>query len=330
MTLSRYLPALTAAALLGVAAPASAEAPHKITMALPSKSMVTAGPRIAKEMGLFDKYGLDVTFTYVDNTNGTATAVISRSVEFGQSGTTEPILAQSRGQALVIVANNYNGLSGNLVLAKAVDDKLGVKPDAPIADRLKALDGLTIASTSPTSTFTTGYGGSAKAVGATPKFTYMAISAMPAAMESGAVQGFVATAPFWAQPVTKGTGVLWIAAGKAEMPAEYLPASAAVVVAMRDYCDANPAIANGVVSAFADLTKAFQDRPADVKAAMSRLFPDIDPASMDLLFSMESRPMTARVLGIDDIRHDIGLIKATGVQSGDIDKVDPAAVLLKR
>ena len=48
---------------------------------------------------------------------------------------------------------------------------------------------------------------------------------MTAALESGAIQGFIAGAPFWAAPIVKGSGVLWISGPKGELPAEHVPVS---------------------------------------------------------------------------------------------------------
>ena len=62
--------------------------------------------------------------------------------------------AHARGLKVVVLANTYAGFSGTLVLSKSVVDKLGVSPTAPIAQRLKALDGLVIGSPSATGAYT--------------------------------------------------------------------------------------------------------------------------------------------------------------------------------
>ena len=59
--------------------------------------------------------------------------------------------ARARGQNVVIVGNFYRGLSASVVLSKTVADKLNVTANAPVQQRLRALDGLTIASPSATS-----------------------------------------------------------------------------------------------------------------------------------------------------------------------------------
>ena len=120
------------------------------------------------------------------------------------AGPAELIIANGRGQKVIMVANAYSGLGGTLVLAKTAADKAGVASDAPVAARFKALDALVIAAPSPTATYKISFDGAAKAAGAAIRFTYMAMTAMPAALESGAIQGYIASAPVWGIPVLKG------------------------------------------------------------------------------------------------------------------------------
>ncbi len=320
-----------AAAIAGcaMAGPGLAQQPREISFGLASKSVIAASPRIAEELGLFAKYGLQPKISYIDTTSGTATALLSKSVEFSLTGVTEVIAAQARGQQLIIIAHSYNGLPGSLVLSKAAAEKLQLSPNAPIAERLKALDGLSIASTSAISNMTIAYKGAANAAGANPRFSYMTVAAMGAALESGAVQGMITTAPFWTIPVIKGSAVLWISPPKGEMDAQYMPSSGAVVAATREFADANPELVKKVGMVFDDLSKAVAERPAEVKAAIAKLYPELDKPTLDLFFSMESKALQAKPLTSKDMSHDIELMKASGMDVSGIDKVDPAAILFK-
>lgn len=311
-----------------LAAPAVAQASREFTIGLPSKSLVAAPPRIAKEMGLFAKHGLEPKFIYLDSANGATTALISKSVDVAVSGLVEVVAAQSRGQKVVVLANSYAGLSGSLVLSKAVADKLGVAANAPIAQRLKALDGLLIASTSATSSFTIAYRGAAQTTGAMPRFTYMGLPAMGAALDAGAIQGFVATAPFWAMPVLKGSGVLWISAPKGELPATNTTVSGANYQVMRDFAEKNTDFMRKLSAALNEFSRAVDERPVEVKAAIAKLFPEIDANTLDLLYGMESQAWKTKPLTARDVAHEIQFLKSGGVQlPADIDKLDLASVL---
>jgi ABC-type nitrate/sulfonate/bicarbonate transport system substrate-binding protein len=316
------------ASALGVISPAAAQVLTDITMSLPSKSLVAASPRIADEMGIFAAHGLRPKFTYMDSANASTVALISRSVNIAMSGTADAVAAQARGQKVVIITNNFAGLSGTLILAKSIVDKLGVAATAPINDRLKALDGLLIASTSPTSSFTISYRSSARALQSNMRFTYMALPAMVAALESGAVQGIIATAPYWTIPVLKGSGVLWIAGPKGELPAEFTPASAADLQVMRDYAEANPAIVKAVIAVNVALQKAIDERPAEVKAAIARLYPELDAPTLDLIYGIESPAWKAPPLTAADIAHEIAYVKLAGGAASQLEGVDPASMLL--
>ncbi len=319
-----------AAAMIAVPMPASAQPLREIAFGLPSKSLVASPPRMAEELGLFAKHGLKPRFSYVESTTGTAQALLSRSVDFAVTGISEAVAANSRGQPLQVVANHYNGLAGSVILSKAVVDRVGVKPDAPVAERLKALNNVLLASTSKISSLTIATKGAANAAGAEPRFSYMAIGAMGAALESGAVEGAVITAPFWAIQVLKGTAVLWINPARGDLAREHMPTTASITAASKATVDASPETARKVAAVFDDLAAAFTERPAEVKAAIARLYPELDAATLDLVFSLEAKAFSAKGMTADDVRHDIKHMKLSGMDLGPIDSVDPASVLMKR
>jgi ABC-type nitrate/sulfonate/bicarbonate transport system substrate-binding protein len=300
---------------------------REIAFGVASGSLVAAPPRIAKEMGLFEQHGLAARMVMMDSANAATTALISGAVHVNISGPGELVVAQSRGQKVVAIANTYGGLGGSLVLAKSVADKLRVKANAPVAERLKALDGLLIASTTATSAYTVAYKSAAKAAGADIRFTYMTLPAMAAALESGAIQGYIAGAPFWAAPVVKGTGVLWISGPKRELPPEFSPVSSANLQMMRAAAEADPKLVAAIVDVFADFALALDTRPAEVKAAIAKLYPDLDAATRDLLFGSEALAWKPPRLTVQDMTHEIAFVKANGAQLPGIDTIDPAALL---
>jgi NitT/TauT family transport system substrate-binding protein len=71
-------------------------------------------------------------------------AVIAKQAEFGSAGTPTVLQAIRSGADLKIIAAVVNNLQV-MVIRDDVMQKLGVSPDAPIADRVHALKGLTIA-----------------------------------------------------------------------------------------------------------------------------------------------------------------------------------------
>jgi ABC-type nitrate/sulfonate/bicarbonate transport system substrate-binding protein len=319
---------LVGAAFLAMAGQGRAEALREISMGLSSTSLGTAGPRIAKEIGLFAKHGIDPRFVILDSANAALGALVSGSLPVVLAGPTELIAAQARGQKVVAIATTYRGLGQNLVLAKAVADRLGVLPTAPVAARLKAVDGLLIGAPSATSIATIALKGATRAEGATVRLTYMDQPAMVAGLQSGAIQGFIASAPFWAFPVTKGTGVLWINGPKGEFPPEYTPANTGHLEVMRSFAEANPELVRSIAAVMAEFVKALDERPAEVRAAVAKLYPDLDAGTLDLLIASESLGWRAKPPTADDLVHDVAFLKAGGVAlPPQVDTLDPASLV---
>jgi ABC-type nitrate/sulfonate/bicarbonate transport system substrate-binding protein len=160
------------------------------------------------------------------------------------------------------------------------------------------------------------------------RITYMAPPAMASAPEAGAVQGFIAGAPSWAPPVIRGTGVVWISGPKREFPAGNMPTSQGNLQAMADFAQANPDLMQRLAAVIADVAAAVGERPAEVKAAVAKVYPALDAATLDLLFASESAAWRARTLTPEDVRHDIDFVRSSGIELPTIDAVDPASVLL--
>ena len=313
----RILSKLTAGLLFTVAfalaGSAAAQQKRQITIGLRSPSLPAAGARIAKEMGLFDKHGIDAKVTPMDNASVATMGLISGSLDFASTAGTDVVVSQARGQKLVAVTSVYTGFAGVLVLSKAVADKLGVSPTAPVAQRLKALDGLLIASPSATSTYTFAFKAASEAAGAKIRFTYMAQPAMVAALETGAIQGIIAGSPIYARPVLNGSGVMWINGPKRELAPEFTPAHAVTLNTKREFAQANPDLIKRITAVFGDLAKAVDERPNDVKAAILKLFPELDARTLDLLYVTESQGFKARPLTVRDMAHEIAFVKASGI-----------------
>jgi ABC-type nitrate/sulfonate/bicarbonate transport system substrate-binding protein len=318
---------LLAALALPLVGTASAAPLREVSMGLASTSFATAPARLADLLGLYEKHGLKPHLIVMENASAATTALIAQSVDSALSGPGELVVAQARGQKVIILANVYAGLSGSLVLAKAIVDKLGFAPTAPVSNRLKALDNLVIASPSATAAYTVAVRTAAKSAGARIRFTYMSLAAMPAALDAGAVQGFIAGAPFWAQPIRKDTGVLWISGPKGELPPESVPASSANLQVMQDYAAAHPDWARDLAAVFADFAAAMEQRPAEVKRAVAELYPELDQATLDLLFAAEASAWATEKPTPQDLARDIAFVKSIGTPIPQIETLDPGAMI---
>lgn len=300
----------------------------EITIGLPSVSVVGGSIRIADQMGLFEKNGLKSDFPKLDSGAVAMAALVSGSLDAAVLGTSELAVANSKGQNLVIVANTYGGYGATLVLAKGVAEATKVAPDAPLQDRLKALDGLTLAAPSPTSDYTFGFKASAENVGAKPEFTFMAQTAMAAALGSGAIDGFISSSPNWGAQVLNGTAVVWISGPKGELEADFTPVTSAQLQMPRETIEKDPALAQALAQVVADFVAAIRNDPASVKAALVALYPNLSSEEIDLLFDANAGPWSAPELTEADLMHDFEFAKRTGILS-DISMLKPADMLLK-
>lgn len=313
-----------------IRSPAMAQAPLRdIAIPVSSTSFVTAGLRLASALGLFAKHGLNMRLVVMDSANAAAGALIAGSAEVAMAGSGELIAARVRGQSLVLVTDIYSGLGASLVLSKAAIARTGVDPAAPPAQRLKALDGLIIASPSATSTYTVSFKGAAEAAGAKIRFTYMAQPAMLPALETGAIQGMIAGAPFWGFPVTKGTGALWLSGPKRDLPAINLPVTSGSLQATQTFADANPKVLNQLIAAIRDLGQMIATNPAQVKDALAKLYPDIDGPTMDVLFESEAPLWNTRPLTEADMAHEIAFVRSGNPALQGLDRLNPASLLYK-
>jgi ABC-type nitrate/sulfonate/bicarbonate transport system substrate-binding protein len=300
---------------------------REISIGLSSGSLVVGSLRIAKEMGLFAKYGLDPKIVVLETGNAAVTAMIGGSFDAVAGNTGDLLAAQGRGQKVVALVNLYKGLAPTLVLAKSTVDKLGVSPTAPVSERFKALEGLLIALPSPTANFTLSFRIATQSAKVSARSTYVAAANMPAAMESGAVQGFFTSAPLWMGPVVKGTGVVWLSGPKGEFPPEATPRSSAILMTLRSTIESRPDLAKALQNVMADFAKAVDERPAEVKAATLRAFPNFDAPTVDLFFSYESSAWKAQPLTAKDMVAEIEFVKAGGLPMPNLESLDPATTV---
>ncbi len=324
--LSRLMTLTAALALLSSGVPA--QEARKVTIGLASPSLPTSAPRIANQMGLFAKHGLEPRITQLDDSATVTAALIAGSVDFAVMAPSDIIIAQTRGQALVAAATIYGGYSPVLILSKKAAEQTGVAASAATSDRLKAVQGLLIATPSPISNFTLGLNCAAATVGAKPRLTHMAQQAMPAALEAGAIQGYMASAPFYGVAVMSGSGAMWVRGPKGEFPEGCSTAYAATLNTTRGFGEANPDVIRRVRAVFADFAEAVRQRPAEVKAAIGTLFPAIDRGMIDVLFESEASGFAALPPTAEGMAREIGFVKLGNPQLQGLENVDKAKLIL--
>jgi ABC-type nitrate/sulfonate/bicarbonate transport system substrate-binding protein len=226
----------------------SAQQLTQVNFVIPSKTANQAVSYIADGAGIFKKNGLDVRTTVAGSGALAVAALVSGSADFVITGGSNIFDAQEKGQHLQLLAKALSGLASQLVLTPDAVQRTGVSPDAPVADRVKALDGLTIASASAASSWTAQGTNAAATQGATIKWTYIQTASMAAAMKQNQIDGMVAAPPYTTDTIYGKSGVLWLSGPDKTFPGGY---------DTEDYGD--PLLAS---------TKSFLDKHPDVVKAM--------------------------------------------------------------
>jgi ABC-type nitrate/sulfonate/bicarbonate transport system substrate-binding protein len=156
----------------------------------------------------------------------------------------------------------------------------------------------------------------------------MTYQAMLAAMEAGAIQGFTAAAPFWAQSVTSGKAVDWINV-KEELPAKFVPTMSSALGTRGEVIRKDPELVRKMAAVVADLGVAVKERPADVRAAMAKLFDGLDPKTLALLYEGESRSWQTKPLTAEQVQREIDYLKSSALAPPELDKVPPLAMIYR-
>ncbi len=328
MKVFQLLAMFALSATIAMSDTARAQEPERVDMALAGGSLIAAIPLITRDLGFFKDHGIDPNFVMMDSSTAAATALLSGAVSFAFSGPGSLVAAQARGQDMIVVNSTYRGLGGTLVLSKSTVERIGVAADAPIEERLRALNGLVIATPSPTSSYTIAFREAAAVEKAQINFTYMSIPNMPAAFSSGAVDGYVASAPYWLPPIVDGTGIQWVSGPQGQLPAKFAPAHTAITLAMRAYTNAHPDTVNRVNAALRDFIAALDQRPDEIKKAIRTTFPDLDDKTLDLLFESEKAAWHAGTVTPEEVRHEVEIAVGTNTQiPASVLDIDPARMV---
>lgn len=273
--------ALGASYALFDARPARAEdqvkiAAAAINVAHSSVALAAAKPEI------FAKRNIKIT---VNDLRGASpnciAALLSKAADLCQVGTTTGTDAIAEGADLVAVAV-VTGPVAEIMLSKKTADKLSVKPNAPIAERVKALKGLNIVSSAPGSanyTILDSLMGTAGLSISDIRFRTLAeVPAMIEAIRNNQIDGAMWVIGSLAPIIQDGTGVRWISLARGDVE-QYLGLPFTTVFARRDWVEKNPDLVQRVHDAYADAIALLKNDPDNSsKLIKDKYFPDMDPA----------------------------------------------------
>jgi len=144
------LVALTALFYLGwFAHPSDAQAPRKVKMTIPVVAHSMTPVYVAQSKGFFAEEKLELDITSTGGGGPDIRALIAGDVEFSFTTGDNVILAHQEGRRLVMVASGLNKVFINWAMHKDTAKAKGVTETMPLAEKIKALKGLTVGVTNP-------------------------------------------------------------------------------------------------------------------------------------------------------------------------------------
>lgn len=293
----------------------------EISIAVSSGSLPSGVGLMASHMGLFEKHGLKAVIVPMESASVATMAMLSGSTDFSSGGVADVILAASKGQDLIAVESEYRGFAGLIIVSDQIMKERGLDASLTPEEKFRAMDGMSIASPSATSTFTFALKGWSEAEGISLNFVFMGSTAMGSALATGAVDAVITSAPFYVEPILNGKAHLWLNGAQGDIPDAFLPAHAAVLKTTRAFAQANPDIIDKVRAVSEEFASISIENPELVKKAITENFP-VTPEAVDFILAHESFGSKGQPLTIDDMRKEIAFLEAAGVElPEDLDPV---------
>ncbi|MBI2861699.1 MAG: ABC transporter substrate-binding protein [Chloroflexi bacterium] len=195
----------------------------KVTMSASSLSMAFAPVIIAFREGYFEREGLDVNLVAAGGGAKALAALTGGSAEFANMAASNVVPAVAQGADAQIVAGYFFRGVEQLVVSKKVIQEKGIRLDAPLAEKAKALKGLRIANFSQTGSSYRSFQHILLAAGldAERDVELTIISdqnALVAALKKGVIDGFMYTPLPTAQVVVDGDAEILVDTGRGDVP----------------------------------------------------------------------------------------------------------------
>ena len=287
----------------------SAQTPAKLSIALSSFSIAQALSFIAHDAGFFKKENLDVTLVDARSGAGAIQAALSGSVELATGALDSTLNASAQGKLVYVPLRLYSGQPGYLVLTKKFASSTKVDPGAPIAVRLKALKGATVASPSQSSTFTTMVKQAAASANVPVTMTYIASDAMVAALSTGNVDGVIVSSPFAERAVLQGAGVVWVDGPKGEFPGTEADDFVVPLSVPAPYYAANRDTVERVIRAYIGASEFVKSNPQAAAKSIRHRFAGLDDALFNQVWEGNLPAWTNVVPSVAALRRSLNLYR---------------------
>jgi ABC-type nitrate/sulfonate/bicarbonate transport system substrate-binding protein len=270
----------TLSALAVGTAPATSRA-QDVTLALPTVSLVFSTAYVAEEKGYWKSAGLNVKTVTIAGA-GATNALLSESADFSSTGPGPMFRAVAKGQRLTAIALTSDKFLLEIVLRSDVAAKLNVSPTASLADRAKALKGLSLGVDSVNG-FPHGYiRYIAGKFGLNAEKDIVISPVQPPtlvpALQAQRIQGFAFSQPWTSQAIQSAGAVRWISNPAGDLP-ELNPYAYNLYVTRGGYCDNTPATCQKFLRGLKEAQSFIHDHPQEaLEIVRKRAAPNLDAA----------------------------------------------------
>lgn len=276
---AKFFAVLLAAGLsLGTTTTAQAQVDQG-TLAVPAFSLTFAPIYVAEGKGYWKELGLDLKLPLIPGI-GATNAVLAGSVDFASTSAASHTRAVARGQKLVAIANTLEMVQLELVISKALADKMKISSSTPLNQRGQALKGARIAVDAP-NTIVHGYVRyAAKMAGLNPdrdvNVSPMQPPAMLQALKSGQIDGFSMSRP-WTSTARRDLGAVTLVSNQGGDLPELNPFNYNVIVTRPGVCEDKPTLCRKVLAGLTKAVTLMHQQPAEALAVLAKRFDKIEP-----------------------------------------------------
>jgi ABC-type nitrate/sulfonate/bicarbonate transport system substrate-binding protein len=248
---------------------------EQTSMALPTLTVTFMPVYIAKDLGFWDKLGLDVTLHDITGM-GATNAMLSGSVDFTVQSGESLIRGNMRGQKMVGISLMANGVAFEIDMKKEAAGNVTMA--TPLAERAKVLKGKTVSLAAP-KTIVEGFLRYIAAKGGLDpdrdiKMTFMLMPAALAALKNGSIDAAAVNFP-WTKMAQRDGAVL-IASGLSDVP-ELLPAAATTTTTKPQFCQEHRSICVKLVRGYVQAHAFVHDHPDKVVEVAKKRLPKTHP-----------------------------------------------------
>ncbi len=254
----------------------SLAAPVSITLAKAINTEPFATANVADKLGYFKSANLDVKIETVAGSSVANAALQSGSVQFVLASSAALLLAAAKNIPLLAVGGIDKGDGVQLVVSDTWMKAHNLSPSQPLADRIKGLEGSTLAtlSTSDKSVMSDFLQQENIPLSSVKDVSMSSATSQLAAVQHGLAQEFIASPPNSSIAVAGGYGT--VLANAKELP--YLSDEAYdILITTPAYAKAHPDVVKAMVGAFQKAITQMSQGSSDAIAAMQPLYPTISP-----------------------------------------------------